>query len=996
MLKHKLVYLLIILVLSLSMTSSAFGQVVDAPLAQSAVDSYIVIMSADPAIAYQGEISGYQATKPGKGQKINPNSARVRKYTQFLEKSHIQVLQGAGVPTTSMVNQYSIALNGFSLLATPEQVAEIEKQKGVLMVMKDELRQITTDSSPDFLGLTDSAGPYARRVNGEGVIVGVIDTGIWPEHPSFADNRAYRRLPLTLSNSPFSACDFGNSAHNPNDAPFTCNNKLIGARQMLATYRAVIGAAPDEYDSARDDNGHGSHTASTAAGNAGVQATVLGIPRGEISGIAPRARLIAYKALGNQGGFTSDLAAAIDQAVEDGVDVINYSIGGGASLIGADDLAFLFAADAGVFVAVSAGNSGPGPGTIGGPASVPWVTSVGASTQARFFQGTVELGNGAQYTGASITPGVGVSPLVDGAAAGSAICQPGLLNSVLVTGAIVLCQRGVIARVAKSDAVLQAGGVGMIMYENSDTGNLFSDSHWVPSVHVDNTPGLAIKAYIASDPSPTARIVGEQLSTWPYAPSMTDFSSRGPDPVALDIIKPDVTAPGLQILAGNSPTPDAGTVTGELFQAIAGTSMSSPHVAGIFALLKQEHRDWSAAMAKSALMTSAYQEVLENDRLTPASPFSMGAGHVDPGGKAGKNSLFEPGLAYEAGFFEYLGFLCDAEPDVFVDPAGTCAYLAGLGIPTEATNLNLASIGVSNLAGAVTVQRTVTSVAKENSWRTYNVSVQAPAGYSVSVTPSTLTLRRGMSANYEVTITNQTAPVGEWRFGSLTWSDTTGHYDVYSPIAVRAAEFDAPAELQGSGASGSLSFDILFGYTGTYTAAPHGLVLDVPTLDTVSQDADQDFDPLDVGTGGANAHVFNLAGAAHFRVTIPPSSTEANADLDVYVYDPSNNLVASSTLGGTDEQVDISLPADGAWTVYVHGWQTVGADSDYTLHSWVVPLVSGGSLVLDSSPASAVIGTTGTISVSWSALASGEYLGAVSHTGPFGLLGFTLVNVSVP
>jgi hypothetical protein len=230
-----------------------------------------------------------------------------------------------------------------------------------------------------------------------------------------------------------------------------------------------------------------------------------------------------------------------------------------------------------------------------------------------------------------------------------------------------------------------------------------------------------------------------------------------------------------------------------------------------------------------------------------------------------QNSLFEPGLAYEAGFNDYLGFLCDADPDAFVNPAATCGYLAGLGIPTEAINLNLASIGVSNLAGVETVQRTVTSVAKENGRRTYEVSVQAPSGYSVSVSPSTLTLRQGMSATYEVTITNQSAPVGEWRFGSLTWSDTSGHYNVYSPIAVCGAEFNAPAEIQGSGASGSLSFDIFFGYTGSYTAAPHGLVPDVPTLDTVSQDVDQDFDPSDVGTGGANAHVFNLAGAAHLR-----------------------------------------------------------------------------------------------------------------------------------
>ena len=210
----------------------------------------------------------------------------------------------------------------------------------------------------------------------------------------------------------------------------------------------------------------------------------------------------------------------------------------------------------------------------------------------------------------------------------------------------------------------------MIMYENTDDNNLFTDNHWVPSVHVDNTPGLAIKAYIAANPAAaTAQINAGELSQWPSAPSMTLFSSRGPNPVAEDIIKPDVTAPGIQILAGNSPTPDPGIYGGELFQAIAGTSMSSPHVAGIFALIKQAHPDWSAATAKSALMTTAYQDVRDNDRVTPANPFAMGAGHVDPGGKAGKGSVIEPGLAYDAGFLDYLGFLCEAGPEVFANPS---------------------------------------------------------------------------------------------------------------------------------------------------------------------------------------------------------------------------------------------------------------------------------------------------------------------------------------
>ncbi len=177
------------------------------------------------------------------------------------------------------------------------------------------------------MGLTVDSGAYDRGFTGEGVVVGVIDTGIWPEHPSFADDGSYAAPPT----GPL-PCEFGNTAHNPNDAAFTCNNKLIGARQMLTTYRAVLGAEADEFDSARDDSGHGTHTASTSAGNAGVNATAFGLPVATISGIAPRAHVISYKGLGNLGGFTSDLAAAIDQAVLDGVDVINYSIGGGAGL----------------------------------------------------------------------------------------------------------------------------------------------------------------------------------------------------------------------------------------------------------------------------------------------------------------------------------------------------------------------------------------------------------------------------------------------------------------------------------------------------------------------------------------------------------------------------------------------------------------------------------------------------------------------------------------
>lgn len=966
-------------------TLAAAGQ------SQNAVKSYIVIMTGKPVIAYAGEAPGFAATRPDENERVQPESPQARSYRAHLQGRHNQALIGAGAAVSQKVNDYTVALNGFSALLTEQQVRAMRNQPGVLMVLEDQMRYPMTDSSPAFLGLTGPASAYQTGYKGQGVVVGIIDTGIWPEHPSFADDGSYPAPPT----GPL-PCEFGNTAHNPLDVAFTCNNKLIGARQMLATYRALIGATPDEYNSARDDNGHGTHTASTAAGNAGVAATVLGIPRGNISGIAPRAHVIAYKGLGNQGGFTSDLAAAIDQAVADGVDVINYSIGSATPSIAADEIAFLFAADAGVYVATSAGNSGPGASTIGAPAFAPWVTTVGASTQSRFFQGTITLGNGAQYTGASITGGVGPAPLIDAATAGGDLCIFGTLNPAAVSGKIVLCRRGTNARAEKSREVLRAGGVGMIMYENSNVGSLFSDTHWVPSVHVDNTPGLAIKAYIAANPgAATASITAQQIGTWPYAPSMTDFSSRGPNGFSLDLIKPDITAPGIQILAGGSPTPDPNTTPpGELFQAIAGTSMSSPHMAGLFALMKQANPDWSAAIAKSAFMTTAHQNVLNNDRVNPATPFDRGAGHVNPGKPNHKGSAFQPGLAYDAGLNEYFGFLCDAFPAIFVDPAGTCAALAAAGVPTRAVDLNLPSIGISRVAGTETVYRTVTSVAKESGWRTYKVSVQAPPGYSVSVSPSTITLKSGQSATYAVTVTNVSAPLGQFRFGSLTWKDKTSHYEVYSPIAVRGIAFSAPAEVTGSGVSGSTSFSVNFGYTGAYNATAHGLVPATVNADTVLQDPNQSFAPSDVGAGGADAYSIPVSGAAHLRVALPAAGAEPSSDLDLYLYNPGGALVASSTGGsGSDEEINVANPANGTWTVFVHGWLAPGGSSDYTLYHWVISATPGGNMTA-SGPPSATIGTVGTVNVSWTGATAGQWhLGAVTHNQGATVLGRTLVEV---
>ncbi len=955
------------------------------PVVESETGSYIVVMRADPLVA---TIAADDLGSPA-----------AQAQGDVIVDTHDAVLTEAGVSTDTKVQDYTNAVNGFSAVIGYDQALEIAKDPKVAVVLPDELRQLTgTDSAihdnggrsdddlGNFLGLTGRGRAWASGLTGEGVVVGVIDTGIWPEHPSFADDGTYpAHQPLDDSRP---NCEFGNTVQNAADAAFTCNNKLIGARQMLDTYRSLTGGLEaDEFDSARDDDGHGTHTASTAAGDANVQAVISGRRIAKISGIAPRAQIIAYKALGNNGGYSSDLAAAIDQAVADGVDVINYSVGGGANLLNVDALSYLFAADAGVFVAVSAGNDGPGPETIGGPSDAPWVTAVGANTQRRLFQGTIRLDNGRSFKGASITRGTRNLALVDAASAGTSdLCLADTLDPSKVQGRIVLCRRGGNGRVAKSQEVLRAGGAGMILYNTTDTDNLFSDNFFVPTVHVDNSVGVKIKKYIASTRRPRAQIDDTaEISHINYAPSMTIFSSRGPNPTSADIIKPDITAPGLQILAGASPTVGADEVQGELFQAIAGTSMSSPVVAGMYALLKQAHPDWTPAMAKSALMVTANTRVTDNDRSTQAGPFAMGSGQVNPGVVGAAGSMFNPGLVYDAGFNDYLGFLCEAAPGIFGNPVGTCGTLAANGIPITAQNLNYPSIAVQDVAGVETITRTVTSVAANTV--TFRSSVKAPTGYTAVVSPSTLTLAPGASASYTVTFTNVSAPTGEWRFGDLTWKGRG--YQVRSPIAVKSVELAAPPEVAGAGAEGSTTFDIKFGYTGAYTAAAHGMVAATATDGLVLQDPDQTPFTGDDG-GGIVAIDFPVTDTAVARWSL---SMPGDDDLDMYLFNSAGDLVAQSTNGGTDELIELQLPANDTYTLAVHGWAVAEpAGLAFAVQSWMVPVASGGSLSV-TGPAAAVSGNTASVTATWAGLTPGSYLGAVSHSDANGIVGLTVVSV---
>jgi len=737
---------------------------------------------------------GLRATKPARGQKIDTNSADVLAYSTYLNNRHSQILGTVGAPRK--VYDYNYTFNGFAAELDPGQAAALANVSGVLNVTKDELQTTSTSTTPTFLGL-DAPGGLWDQVGGVGsagedIIIGVIDSGVWPESLSFSDRTGQNgnaskdgKLAYRQISGWHGKCVPGEQFN-----ASMCSQKLIGAQHFDAAWGGDAGLEEDrpwEFASARDFNGHGTHTTSTAGGNFGVPTTGLSAAMGPIKGIAPRARIAVYKALYSTedafdtSGFTSDLVAAIDQAVADGVDVINYSVNSTqTNFLNPVQMAFLFAAEANVFVAASASNNGPTAGTVQHPG--PWLTTVGAGTHNRDGVGSVTLGNNATYSGASLAPAVGPAPFIDSTAAALpgadptavALCfsvfdtpdgKP-VLDPAKVAGKIVLCDRGVNPRAIKSFAVLQAGGVGMVLV-NTSPNSLNAEFHYVPTVHVDDTQRAALKAYAAL-PNAMARINKATIVLDLPAPFTADFSSRGPLLAGGgDLLKPDLIAPGQEILAAVAPPGNFG----ESFYVYEGTSMAAPHVAGLAALLKNLHPDWTPMMIKSALMTSA-SDVLDGPNTDPAVIFSQGAGHVRP------NRAADPGLVYNAGINDWLAFLCGTTTGV--NPA-VCSGLSTSGYSLDPSDLNVASIAIGNLLGSQTVTRKVTNVGLAAA--TYNVSVSGMTGFTVSVTPSSLTIGPGQTKSYAVTITRTTAPINAYTGGQLTW--TEGTHNVRIPMVVR-------------------------------------------------------------------------------------------------------------------------------------------------------------------------------------------------------------------
>ncbi|MBC7467957.1 MAG: S8 family peptidase [Ramlibacter sp.] len=936
-------------------------------------NAYIVQLDEMPVTAYDGRIKGLGATKPKKGQKINPNSPAVVNYMAYLAARHDSVIKGVG--NARKLYSYGYVFNGFAAELTEAQAQKVAQTKGVLVVAKDELRSVDTSSTPGFLGLSGSSGFWSTTgAKGEGVIIGMVDSGIWPESDSFTDRTGTNGNASKDGKLDYQQIPGWHGKCTPGDQ-FTgtdCNQKLIGARYYNAGWGGNAGISaqlPWEFNSPRDYEGHGTHTASTAGGNSGVVVTGPAAVFGTVSGMAPRARIAVYKvcwASATGGCFSSDSVAAIDQAVADGVDVINFSISGSTTNFRDPvEIAFLFAADAGVFVAASAGNSGPATSTVAHPG--PWLTTVAAGTHNRSALGSVTLGNGVTYSGASLAAAsVGPATLIDSSVASvlganataARLCfstaQNGgvpVLDPAKVTGKIVVCDRGTNARTDKSLAVKEAGGIGMVLV-NVTTNSLNADFHSVPTVHLQATARTAVKAYAATaDAKATIN-----PSTFDYsaaAPFTAGFSSRGPL-IAGDgnLLKPDLIAPGQDILAAVAPPGNGG----RSFDIYSGTSMSSPHVAGIAALFKQLYPSWSPMAIKSALMTTG-TDVLDGPNTNPLVIFRQGAGHVKP------IAATNPGLVFDSGYADWLGFLCGTQL-----PASFCT---SSGIPVlNPSDLNVASIALGALPGVQTVKRRVTNVG--GSAAVYTPSVSGLGGLTVAFSPATLSIGAGETKEFNVTFTRTTAAIGTYAGGQLTLND--GSHKVRVPIVVRPVAMAAPAEVTGS-------YSVTFGYDGPFSATARGLVPAVKS-------------PGSVATGDSvDIAVVVPSGMTHARFSLFDSDVSQSSDLDLEVY-LNGTLVGSSGGATAAEEVNLRNPLPGTYTVHVLGFAVPSGSASFNLYSWALGSTAAGNMTV-TAPATAVTGQTGAITIATSGLtAATKYLGSVVYGGAPNLPNPTIVRVN--
>ncbi|XP_030537924.1 subtilisin-like protease SBT3 [Rhodamnia argentea] len=694
---------------------------------------------------------------------------------------------GAVPASSKLIYSYTHVVQGFSASLSPSELQALEKYPGYISSMKDLPVKADTTHSTQFLGLNSNSGAWPTSDYGKDVIVGLVDTGVWPEIPSFNDD-GMTAIPSKWKGE----CEVGTQFN-----ASLCNKKLIGARSFN---KALVAKNPNitfSMNSTRDTDGHGTHTSTTAAGNYVEGASFFGYAPGTAKGVAPRSRVAMYKALWDEGAYSADIIAAIDQAIADGVDVLSLSFGLDGVPLYADPIAIATyaAMEKGVFVSTSAGNEGPFLETLHN--GTPWVITVAAGDMDRDFGGTITLGSGASIVGSTLFPGdpsLGESPIVflDACNNTDELSKIGHTN-------IVVCEDKGDSTSEQIDNVRGAKVAGGVFITNSSDLEFFIQSSF-PAIFLNPTDGETIKAYIKNSSGPTASIQFRKtiIGTKP-APSVTSYSSRGPSLSCPVVLKPDILAPGSMILAGWPLNQPVGVVNSHQlfndFNLLSGTSMSCPHIAGVAALLRGAHPEWSPAAIRSAIMTTSYSTDSTNapikdvgNNYEPASPLAMGAGHVDP------NKALDPGLIYDATPQDYVNLMCAM--NYTSKQIQTVTGSSSFNCSDSSLDLNYPSFIAyfsPNSSGSPTAQeffRTVTNVGDGPS--TYVAKVTPIEGFKISAAPDKLTFKeKHEKLMYKLTIEGPKQMKGTVVFGSVSWMDDSGKYVVHSPIVATSLTSEA-------------------------------------------------------------------------------------------------------------------------------------------------------------------------------------------------------------